>query len=260
MTIKAKLFAVALACAVFAGAAYSREFKKASKPKADVETGEDSVLADNNLVDTPTAAVLDYYALQTKTRFFSQGSVLEEAAFGVLPQLNLGASATIEDFLGTGSGMRLVRPAIQAKYRFYEGTAHFPALAVGYDGQGYYYNRSAAEFREKERGVYLVASKSVFDKSFQIHPGVNVSDFDSNHVFGWVAASFTVEDTFSLMAEWDNVQRFDQSRVNAGVRFYVSPAFQLDVAVRDIGKNTQFPDGSPQRTERIVQLRYATSF
>ena len=249
---------LALGCVFLAGTASAKLVKHAKADDADSD--EDAVISEPGLVDLPTAGVLDYYGLQNKTRFFSSGSLLDEVYFGVLPRLNLGATATMEEFLGTSSGTRLVRPTIQAKYRFYDGAAYMPALAVGYDGQGYYYDHQDDKFLEKERGLYLVGSHDIFDKSFQIHPGVNISDFYSNCIYGSLGLSFTVEDSFDLMAEWDNIQRFDQSRVNAGVRFHVSPFFKIDAALRDIGKNSSFSDGSPQKTERIVQLLYSTNF
>ncbi|MFA5161258.1 MAG: hypothetical protein WC421_03345 [Elusimicrobiales bacterium] len=252
--------AAAAACVLAAPGALAANMRKLPKAVSDSSGGGQALAADTSLIDIPTAGTLDYYGLLNKTRFFSGGNLLDEVSFGVLPQLNLGVSAVLENFIGTGTSVRLERPAIQAKYRFYDGSALFPALAVGYDGQGYYYDRSTDKFLEKERGLYLAGTKSVFSKWFQLHPGVNLSDFQSNSIYLSLAASFTVEDTFALMGEWDNIQRFDQSRINAGARFYVSPFFQIDFALRDIGKNAQLADGSVQRLERVVQLRYVTSF
>ena len=253
------LLLLALGCALLSATASAKLIRHANKDDSDSDTA-DVPGQEAELIDLPTAGVQDYYGLQNKTRFFADGGVMDAVSFGVLPRLNLGVTAALDDFLGTSSDMRLERPSIQAKYRFYDGNEYMPALALGYDGQGYYYNHQQDKFMEKERGVYLVGSHYLFDKSFQLHPGVNVSDFYSNSIYGSLGASFTVEDSFDLMAEWDNVQRFNQSRVNAGVRFHVSPFFKIDLAFRDIAKNATLGDGTPQKTERIVQLLYTTSF
>ncbi|HOX24014.1 MAG TPA: hypothetical protein PLL10_11150, partial [Elusimicrobiales bacterium] len=61
---------------------------------------------DTELIDTPTAEVLDYYGLLVRTRFMSDGGVLTGVGFGVLNRLNLGASATVDKMIGTDEPMR----------------------------------------------------------------------------------------------------------------------------------------------------------
>ncbi len=182
------------------------------------------------------------------------------AGFGVLPRLNIGATISAENLIGTSNDVRLVRPEIQAKYRMYDGARYVPALALGYDGQGAYYDRTQSKYLEVARGLYLVGSQEILTPGLFFNPGINIADFDDNGVYGFFGLSYTIEDTFSLMVEWDAVQRIDTSRFNVGGRFYVTPFFHLDLAVREIGKNTTFSNGEPNKPERIVQLRYNTSF
>jgi len=215
---------------------------------------------DTDLIDTPTAEVLDYYALQVRSRFMSDGAVLTGVGFGVLNRLNLGASATIDRMIGTADPMRLVRPEIQAKFRFYDGGDKAPALAVGYDGQGYYYDTDAKKYYEKGHGMYLVGTKEILTPGLSINPGVNISDFDGDGVYVFTGLSYNIENNFALMAEWDAIQKIKESRFNVGARFYVTPFFQIDLAVREIGHNNTFDNGTRQRPERIAQLRYTTSF
>jgi len=233
---------------------------KIKKPQKHTTSEDTDIMPDTELIDIPTAGILEYYGLEVKSRFFSDGGVIGGLGFGVLPRLNLGASITGEKFIGTADPMRLVKPEIQAKYRFYDGSEYIPALAVGYDGQGYYYDHGAGKYYEKGRGLYMVGSQEVFTPHVMVHPGINVSDFNGHGVFGFIGANFTVEDAFSLMVEWDNIQRIDESRFNTGVRFYISPFFHLDLAVREIGANSTFENGTKRSPERIVQLRYISSF
>ena len=67
--------------------------------------------------------------------------------FGVLQRLNLGASMQADRFIGTESSIKFVRPEIQVKFRFYDGGQYIPALALGYDGQGYFYDRVRKKYR-----------------------------------------------------------------------------------------------------------------
>lgn len=218
------------------------------------------LLLDTELIDVPTAGIVDYYGLGLKTRFFSEGGVLTYLNFGVLPRLNLGASATVERLVGNETPVRLVRPEIQVKFRFYDGSLYIPAFAVGYDGQGHYYNASTKRFSEQRRGLYLTASHEIIIPNLFIHPGVNFSDFESEDIFVYLAANLTIEDIVGLMAEWDHIQNIDDSVVNLGMRFYVTPFFHFDFAIRAVGKSDNFDDGAKHRSERIVVLRYHTTF
>ncbi|MEK7721798.1 MAG: hypothetical protein AAB359_05360 [Elusimicrobiota bacterium] len=44
------------------------------------------------------------------------------------------------------------------------------------------------------------------------------------------------------------------------MRLYVTPYFQLDLGMREIGRNGKFSNGDLRKAERIVQMRYNTSF
>lgn len=241
---------------ITAGQAYPAERRN----QAAKNSRESILLPDTDLVDQPTAGILDYYGFLARTRFFSGGGVMGSMGFGVLQRLNLGVSMNADQLIGTASPVKLVRPEIQVKFRFYDGGQHLPALALGYDGQGYFYDRGLKKYMEKSRGVYLVGSQEIGVPGLLLHPGFNVSDFDSNSIFGFFGANYTIEDSVSLMAEWDNINTLRGSRFNSGLRIYVTPFFHLDLSVRDIGRSGTFENGLQVKPERIVQLRYNSNF
>jgi len=236
--------------------AVSAESKKRNIRK-DTEA---AVTQDTDLIDQPTAGILEYYGFTARTRFFSGGGVLGNLAFGVLPRLNLGVSMSVDHLIGNTTPIRLIRPEIQVKYRFYDGGQYIPALALGYDGQGYYYDKSSKKHLEKGRGLYLNGSQEIGIPGFFIHPGFNVSDFDSSGIFGFVGISYTMEDKASLMLEWDNINKINYSRFNTGLRIHVTPFFSLDLAVREMFRKGVFDNGLQRRPERVVQLRYVSNF
>ena len=229
---------------------------------AGAEETEDIIVPDTALIDIPTAGILDYYGFLLKTRFFSGGGVVGSLDFGVMERLNLGASMNVDKLIGSDSGIKMVRPEIQVKFRFFDGGYYIPALALGYDGQGYFYDKNAKKYLEKSRGLYVVGSKEFGMPNLVFHGGLNVSDFDDNFVFGFLGANYTMEDKVSFILEYDNFfHSNDPSRFNIGTRFYITPYFQLDLAIREVGKNTVFAGSSVKRkSERIVQMRYTTSF
>jgi len=230
----------------------------AGKNKTD---GESVVLPDVEMIDVPTAGILDYYGFMVKTRAYSAGGVMGSLTFGVLERLNLGAAMTVDRLIGSDSGIKMRRPEIQVKFRFFDGGYYIPAVAVGYDGQGYYYNPASKKYLEKGKGMYLVGSKEIGVPGLALHGGFNVPDFDNNYLFGFLGLNYTLEDKIAFMLEYDSLFHSDDpSRLNAGTRIYITPYFQLDLAMREIGRSGEFAPGVPRKAERIVQLRYNTSF
>ena len=215
---------------------------------------------DTELIDMPTAAVVDYGSFATRTRFFSNGGVLEWLSFGVFQRLNIGASLNVDRLLGTQTPVQITRPDLQVKFRFYDGTTILPALAVGFDGQGYMYNRIDHRYDQRQRGLYLVGSQEIGIPGLQANAGINIPDFDNNPVAGFMGASYNIQDQVLIMAEWDNIANFPDSRLNTGFRVYITPNFSVDFAARTIGQGGKYTNGVERGAERIVQLKYTGSF
>lgn len=215
---------------------------------------------DTDLVDMPTAAALDVGGFGARSRFFNQGGALQWLAFGVYPRVNLGASLHVDRLLGTDSPVQLTRPELQVKWRFFDGDRLIPAFAMGFDGQGTFYNRPIKRYNHKQRGLYFVGTQEVGLPGLQGHAGLNISDFDSNDIFGFMGLSLNLYDRAKLMWEWDNIQDFFDSRINAGLRFFINPSFHADFAVRAIGHGGTFSNGVPRGSERIIQFKYTGHF
>lgn len=219
-----------------------------------------SLMPDTELIDTPTTAVLDNYGFGARSRFYSRGGLLQYINFGVYPNVNIGASGSIDGLIGDEKQVRMRAPTAQVKWRFYDGDSELPSLAVGFDGQGYRYNAGSKRFNQRQRGFYMVATKEILASGLQVHPSFNISDFDTNGIFGSLPISLNIRDKVSLMVEWDNINNWSDSRLNAGIRFYVTNGFHVDFAARSLGAGGFYSDGAARGSERIVQLRYSTSF
>jgi hypothetical protein len=232
-----------------------------SKPAASSTPSDSTLQPDTDVVDAPTSSVLDYGGYSTRSRFYSDGGLLEYVSFGVYPGVNLGASAAIDGLIGNEKEVRVRAPAAQIRWRFYDGSEYAPSLAVGYDGQGYLYSQANHWFNERQRGAYVVASKEIGAPGLDIHPSINVSDFNSNAVFGSLPLTYNIRDKAEILAEWDNIgDRASDSRVNLGLRVFVTPSLDVDFAVRSVGTGGYFSDGQPRGPERIVQIKYTGNF
>ena len=257
----------ALLAALLLGASAARAEEATSsavkiKPKATAARSARSggVTPDTDVIDAPTTAVLANYGYSARSRFYSRGGLLQHLSFGVYPGINLGASAAIDGLIGDESHVRMRAPTAQVKYRFYEGDAQLPSFAVGFDGQGYAYNTGIRRFNQRQRGFYVVATKELGVPGLELHPSFNVSDFDSNSIFGSIPLSINIRDKASILLEWDNIANWSDSRLNAGLRAYLTPNFNVDFAVRAIGAGGVYSDGARRGPERIVQLKYSNSF
>lgn len=231
------------------------------KPKNVPAADGDSLLQpDVSVIDAPTTAVLDYGGYAAQSRFFARGGLLQFISFGVFQNVNLGGSLTLDGLVGDDRDVRLRAPNVQFKWRFYDGDRSFPSVALGFDGQGYDWNSVTRRFNQRQRGFFIVASQELGLPGFQVHPSFNVSDFDSNQIYGSIPLSLNIKDKVSIVTEWDNINNFRDSRYNAGLRAYVTPRFHVDFAVRAIGAGGRYSNGDPRGPERIVQLRYSNNF
>lgn len=233
------------------------------RPKDSQDSGSSSgglVAPDVNLIDAPTTAVLDYGGYGARSRFYRNGGILQYVSFGVFQGVNLGASMSVDGLIGDNKTVRVRAPNAQVKWRFYDGDRDIPSMAVGYDGQGYDYNQIDHRYNNRQRGFFVVASQELGVPGFMVHPSINISDFDSNAIFGALPFSYDIKDKVLLMAEWDNISNFSDSRLNGGLRVYVTPNFDIDFAVRAIGQGGHYANGDSRGPERVVQLRYSASF
>ncbi len=218
------------------------------------------LLPDTTLIDMPTSAVLDLGGFSSRSRFFAQGGFVDWLGFGVYPRVNLGVSFYIDKLIGNNSPVQLTRPELQLKMRFFDGDRFIPAFAFGYEGQGSLYNRGNKRYDHKQRGVYLVGTQEIGVPGLQAHAGMNISDFDSNSVFGMLGLSLNLRDKIKIMAEWDAINDIFDSRLNTGLRFYLTPYFNFDFAIRAIGHGGTYSNGTPREAERIVQFKYVGNF
>ncbi len=186
------------------------------------DTASDSAKGDPSpqieVMDIPTADILDPMTYATAFRFYNEGGLMSRLVIGPLKRVNLGISFDAQRVIGAGDP-HMVRPAVYFKLRFFDGSDILPAMALGYDNQGFLYQENNREFLHREKGLYLVASHD-----------------------------------FSLLAEYDNIRKAPDSRVNLGGRYWIAPYFNVDFGARNVGR------GVGRGAERILRLNYVGHF
>ena len=129
-----------------------------------------------------------------------------------------------------------------------------PALVLGYDGQGNFYDRNISEYLQKEKGIYMAIGRETLVPGLKLNIGGNMWDFKTNTVCGFASMIFSIEDRFAAIAECDNIHNASQNRVNVGLRFGINESLDVDLAGRDLGA----PEG--RTAERIIRVIYAGKF
>ena len=204
------------------------------------------------LIDVPTAEALDHYGFSTSFRFYTGGGMLTKASFGVFPRLNVGFGLDAEGFIGNEAA-DFNKPTLNVRLRFFDGQRNLPALALGFDGQGLFYDDAADEYSQREKGLFLVGSGEIFTPGLSLHGGGNMYDFKDDYVYGFLGLNYLYEDRVGVTVEWDNIRIMRDSRLNVGGRLYVTPSFAVEFAGRDLA-------GPDRRAERIVRLVYSGGF
>lgn len=202
------------------------------------------------LVDIPTTEPVDAYTYRLGFRLYSGGGVMTRATFGVFRNINIGFAWDLKNLIGT-KNIELVPPSVHLKILIYEGSKKMPAFAVGYDGQGYHWNKEQQIYLNKERGVYAVLTREVFTPDLELILGCNVNDFKNSIVYGFIGILYTIE-KLSLIVEYDNLHVEPNQRLNAGIRFAVIPEFNFEFVGRDIARNIE--------AERVVKVNYLGRF
>ena len=204
------------------------------------------------LIDAPTAHVRDNYQASFTTRSYADGSVMESLDFGVIPQINIGFSIAVYELIGSSDDIKVLDPDFQVKWKLFDGSLYLPAIAIGYDGRRYGYNRQSKEYMDDRKGGYITLTREIFTPGLNASAGMNLSDFDRHDLYFFLGASWRLNDWLALVGEWDNINNMRDSRLNLGAHINITPALVLSGAVRRIGRGDE--------NERMLQLRYVTNF
>ena len=208
------------------------------------------------LIDTPTHSILDYGSYEIQFRVFTDGGVTPRLSCGIFKILNIGVSWEFSNIIGVGNTVVAI-PALQLKLSVYEGDANLPGVAVGYDGQGFFYNDSDAEFLQKGKGVYAVAGKELFLPGLNFNAGLNVNDFKDVALIGFLGSSYSiVDETLLAMLEYDNIGKGADARLNVGFKLWATENFGIDLILRNILTGDEERLGC----ERVLRLSYQGRF
>lgn len=202
-------------------------------------------------VNVPTAEVVDYGVGCITSRIYSGGGVILRFVFSPFNRFNFGGSLDIDCLIGYETP-EVRDPAFYVKWRIFDGTKVFPAVALGYDGQGY--NFVSNKYTLPAKGLYLVFSQNIVFKKLFTDFGVNLTKYeDKQKLFGFLSLRFTLEDFIFLAVEYENIYERQIQQVNCLVSFILSKVASVDLILNNLG-------ASEQKIERQVRINYIYKF
>lgn len=226
------------------------------------------------VVDFPTAGLYTRGEYGFDMDLYADGGLLFGVGVGIARFVSFGISYGGIKFIGSGDPDMNPRPEVNVRVRVLEEDVALPAVAVGFDSQGYgrYFDDKDKYGEErylvKSRGFYVVASKN-WDVlgPFSLHGGISYSlenevDNDPTVFVGLIK---TFQETAEVALEMDlavNDTRGRESIVerrpylNASVAWQVSEDFTLAFKVRDIVTKDKPGDTDERKWNRGFCLSY----
>jgi len=206
-------------------------------------------------INIPTAEVVDYGIGELNVRLYNGGGTVSRIVFAPFNRFNFGGSIDIENMIGKQSPM-IRDPQFYFKWRIFDGTKNLPALAIGYDGQGYEYDSNIKKYLQPAKGLFLVFTLNIFTAGLFTDFGTNVVKYmEENKTFGFVGLRYTIEDIFTLITEYENFGNNDLHQLNAGFRVSLAEGFNLDLLFKNLA-----PEKPGVKIDRQVRISYQYKF
>jgi len=237
-----------------------------------------SVLAETQtteLIDIPTAGLPGKGTYSLTLRMQPYGGLLGGISVGLADRLSLGMSYGGTGIIGYGTPDWNAQVGVQARVRLLDESYVAPAIAIGFDSQGFgaFYRDPLDRYDIKSKGFYAVASKNyIFLGKLGFHAGTNYSLERSDgqktfDFFGGVEKGLSPE--ISVLAEYDfafNDNKEDSlfgenkgGYLNAGVRWTYAEKLSIEFDMKNLLKNGQ-EDTDWGRIGRTFKILYTEHF
>ena len=228
-----------------------------------------------SLVDAPTAGLLNRGEYDFEMRVFPNGGILSGFSVGLFDRFNLGVYYGGTEIIGNSSNITWNDdPGVVVKYRLYEETTGFPAVAVGFSNQGYgrfqaNVDSSGERYLIKSRGLFAVCSKNfIFPlvKNISLHGGMNYNTCekeDDESLNFFAGTDLFLNEEVSLVLEYDlalddnDDDSFGEGRgyLNGAVRWTFAQYLTFQFNFKDLLGNYR----QSETVNREIKIIYTTT-
>jgi len=232
----------------------------------------------NNLIDNPTAGILERGHFNFDMTLYTDGGVLLGFSVGLMDRLNMGASFGGVNIVSDSDPEWNQRPELSLKYRLFDESVAFPALAIGYSGQGHGRwleedidgnGTDEARYEVKAKGFYVAAGKNYILGNMGmlgLHLGANVNPVENEDDQGlnlWFGIDKEINNELAVISEYnfafdDNTELSgNRGFLNLGVRWTFAQRLSIEVDFKDILKNRVDQDLRPvDSIYREIKITY----
>jgi hypothetical protein len=232
------------------------------------------------IVDFPTAGLYERGEYGIDISVYSEGGLALGLGVGFARFLSFGITYGGQNVIGGGSPHMNPRPEVNVRARIVDENVLLPAIAVGFDSQGYgkfgkYHDEddtTGTNYEErylvKSRGLYAVASKN-WDLvgPLSLHGGLSYSLENKNDKDPtlFVGAIKTFAEVVDLAAEFDFASNDNEGKstivenhgyLDASVAWHINENFVLALQVRDIVSSGKHLGGEVRKWNRGLGITY----
>lgn len=249
-------------------------------------------MAPRRLINAHTAGILPRAHFDFEARIYPSGSIDRQGvtgcgllfgiSVGITERLNVGISYGGDGIVGRGRIRGNPYPGALIKYRIIEESFVMPAIAIGYDHQGFGgvnddWNGIAttSAFVYKSQGFFMALSKSYLlggKLQLGIHGAVNFSLEEIRETQwpnGYLGLDFGINEELFLVVEYDLALNSNKDHnpfhgyFNTGIRWALAETFSIEFDVKDMFRQKKVVEGgekSPFGVSRELRLVYVTGF
>jgi len=252
------------------------------------EAAGEGMIQPRRLVDAHTAGILPRAHFDFETRIYPSGDedisgcgLMMSVSVGITDRLNIGVSYGGDGIVGRGRVRGNPYPGALIKYRLIEETFFIPAVAIGYDHQGYggIEPKNYTGYVYKSQGLFVALSKNylIFRKlQLGLHGAVNFTWEDIKNVKWpncYVGLDFGINEELAVAFEYDcALNQKDRGSdhyanplkgiFNIGIRWAFVPSFYIEFDAKDIflQKLADYVTEERMGWSRELKIVYVTSF
>ncbi|MBU3955137.1 hypothetical protein KJ633_01615 [bacterium] len=213
------------------------------------------------IIYIPNGECLNYGEYNMSFRVYNSGGMMTRSVFGVMQGMNVGFSWDIANLIGSET-IHGRDPELYLKLDIFRESALMPAMALGYDAQGYEWNESEKKYEKDPLGFFLVMSKELILPGLYLTGGTNydTEDKNSEHDFkdklnGFAGFSFKPS-KFGIYYETYNLGNGKElCKMNAGAKYEIVEGLQFMLTFENISKA-----GLYKQQQRTFSILYKGAF
>ncbi len=219
-----------------------------------------------NLIDMPTAGIMDRGVVGVNTELLPFGTVIAKVEAGIFDNISIGLSYGGSNIIGSGDpDWYPFPPGVNFRFRLMDETILTPSITLGFDtqGKGEYFN-DQKRFAIKAPGIFAAASKNFALLGYlSLHGTVNYSPLENKDGDNFVNLMFGAEKTlgsaFSVLLEYNlalndnstDVYGEGKGYLNFGVRWSIADGVTVGFDLRDLLENRKWNANSADRALMI---------